>query len=163
MVYHFPDNYADRFNAYFERLLAQFVTLCGDGFAPTVFRMGTIAVRISMVFSALRMMDNQLTGSFGFECDQQSFYASTLLCKTLLIHGAAIYNYLPHNKAQPVDTHSKSFFYSMLPCNFDREYALGIGNQLEISVSTVDRRLASFLKTGLMEKAGQSGYHKTGK
>jgi hypothetical protein len=163
MIYGFPDSFAERFDGYFERLLAQFVELCGEDFAPSVYRMGTIAVRMSMIFTALRMMDEQRNGTFKFECDQESFYAATLMCKTLLIHGAAIYNYLPREKATPVDTHSKSFFYVVLPGEFDRESALNIGTQLKISMSTVDRRLKSFVDKGLLEKFDSRTYRKTKK
>jgi hypothetical protein len=163
MVYNFPTEYAERFNAYFERLLTQFVGLCGEGFAPTVYRMGTIAVRMSMVFAALRMMGGTLSGPFRFECDQQSFYASTLLCKTLLIHAAATFNYLPQGRVQPVDTRSKSFFYSVLPGDFERENALSIGQQLQLAPNTVDRRLKHFVTTGLLEKIDSHRYHKTRK
>jgi hypothetical protein len=114
MVYVFPDSFAERFNGYFENYSRQFVELCGETFAPSVYRMGTIVVRMSMIFTALRMMNQQQTGAFKFECDQESFYAATLMCKTLLIHAAAIYNYLPREKAKVLDTHSKNFFYS--PC-----------------------------------------------
>jgi hypothetical protein len=163
MVYVFPDSFAERFNGYFEKLLGQFVELCGETFAPSVYRMGTIVVRMSMIFTALRLMNQQQTGAFKFECDQESFYAATLMCKTLLIHAAAIYNYLPREKAKVLDTHSKNFFYSVLPYDFNREFAISLGLQLKITENTIDNRLKSFVEKGLLEKIDAHNYHKTKK
>lgn len=85
---------ADQFNAFFSQLQDRYLIIQDKGFIATIRRLGIIAFRMSMIFTALRIME---TGDFSQKKEplDVDFQASLSIVRILVRHASHVYSQLP--------------------------------------------------------------------
>lgn len=130
-----------------------------DEFAGTVRRMGIIAFRMMMVFSALRILE---TGDFSQEviCEQQDFENALKIAHVLLIHATHIFTQLPAPVVNHQTKNRKERFYQLLPEKFSRQDYLKIAEELNIVDKTAQAYITALIKEGKLERDKHDNYSK---
>jgi hypothetical protein len=94
------------FNAYFEQTQLRYLELCGDDYVGSVRRLGLIAFRIAMIFTALRILDGGDISPV-LICSAADFETVLTMVKVLIIHAAHIFEQLPTDDTTATHTNSK--------------------------------------------------------
>ena len=148
-------------NDTFRSILAEVTIFTGEDAASVVFRLGLVAYRICMIFTALRKIENaEMTPRM--ICTEQDFTTAMIIIKTYLQHNILMYNNLPkqNDKMEFSAGDSKRKFFEALPEEFTRKQAIELGTQFRLSTRSVDEILKSAtgisltkLKVGLYRKS----------
>lgn len=91
------------FNAFFAQMQEKYMTLQGVDYMATIRRLGLIAYRMSMTFTALRILE---TGDYSEQqvCSETDFQASLSMVRILVKHASHVFSELQHVKpAKPKD------------------------------------------------------------
>lgn len=146
------------FKETFDRLQQKYIRLEADEFAGTVRRMGIIAFRIMMVFSALRILE---TGDFSLEMivEQQDFENAIKIVHVLLNHATHVFSQLPAPVINQVKNR-KERFWQLLPAKFNRQHYLKIAQELNIPDKTAQAYITALIKEGKLERDKQDAYIK---
>ncbi len=110
-----------------------------------VFRLGLMAFRFCMIFSALRKVENGDTED-SIECYEEDFVNALTLSDIYLQHSLLIYNNMADKEKKPdyeIPDNKKRFYNALPNTTFQRKEAVVIGDNFEMSARSVD----SFLKT----------------
>lgn len=94
IVFNYTKQQQKEFNYFFSLLHDKYGVLQGSGLIATIRRLGLIAFRISMILSALRMLE---TGDFspGKKCQDVDLQASLSMVRVLFKHASYAYSKLP--------------------------------------------------------------------
>lgn len=146
------------FKETFDGLQQKYIRQEADEFAGTVRRMGIIAFRIMMVFSALRILE---TGDFSPEMivEQQDFENAIKIAHVLLIHATHVFSQLP----APINNQSKNRkerFWQLLPAKFNRQDYIKVAIDLNIPDKTAQAYITALIKEGKLERDKQDVYSK---
>lgn len=144
----------------FSKAQQQYLELKNEEFAGTVRRMGIIAFRLMMIFSALRIME---TGEVSEEiiCEERDFQTAISLVEVLLIHASAVFSDLPNSAPVAKRENRKERFFNALPETFNRRSYLEAAASLNIPDKTAQGYIAGFLKDGLIHRDKQDEYIKS--
>jgi hypothetical protein len=141
-----PDHQA-QFNAHFAYLHEEYFRRYGEGFLPSVRRMGLIVFKISMSLSLMRCLE-YADEKVDFICEDVDFQTALTIGDSLLEHAAKIFATFPatSNKGanywQREDA-KKNKIYMALPDIFETKDAVKIGAENDVSESTIKRWLRS--------------------
>lgn len=150
-----------KLNDTFRGILTEVTIFTGEDAASVVFRLGLVAYRLCMIFTALRKIENaEMTPRM--ICSEQDFTTAIIIIKTYLQHNILMFNNLPKqsDKMEFSAGDSKRKFFEALPMEFTRKQATELGAQFRLSVRSVDDILKSAtgislakLKVGLYRKS----------
>lgn len=150
----------DQFNHFFEQIQVKYLNLQGMDYMATIRRLGLIAFRISMIFSALRILETGDT-SKKIICEERDFQASLDMVKVLVKHSSKVFRELPKEETTPPRLNKKEKFLYSLPKNFNRKSYLTVADTLGIPAKTAEGYITTFIKSNLIHRESQDSYINT--
>jgi len=145
------------FNQFFAQVQDQYIALQGLDYMATVRRLGLIAFRISMILSALRILETGDT-SAQVICEERDFQAAISMVKVLVKHSSKVFNELPEDVKPSPRKNRKQKFLDALPQEFNRQKYLEVANQMSIPDKTAEGYITEFGKSGLIHREKQDHY-----
>ena len=145
------DQQHEQFNEFFEQLQVKYIALNGMGYMATIRRFGVIAIRIAMIFTALRILE---TGDFSQKqmCSDTDFQAALSMVKVLVKHSSHVFSELQQDVKVTKPKDRKEQFLDRLPEKFNRVEYIALAKHLSIADRTADRYISIFCETELVEK-----------
>ena len=135
----------------------------GEGFHPSVVRMGVNLMRIALVLSFLRDMHCILKDE-PIVCDERDFRTAVLITSKLLLHAADAYSLQNSNRCplipKPKSAYQQQVLLAALPQEFTTGEAIRIMSAMGVSESTAKRRIISWLDDNKICKTRHGGYEK---
>ncbi len=146
-----------QFNQLFTEIQQRYLGLQGNDYMATVRRLGLIAFRISMILSALRIME---TGDISstIVCEDKDFQAALEIVKVLVKHSSKVFSELPEETNLPKRQNRKEKFLGLLPVSFNRQKYLEVARSLSISDKTAEGYITDFCKHNLLHREHQDKY-----
>lgn len=176
----------EQFNQVFGQIQEKYMNLQGLDYMATIRRLGLIAFRISMIFSALRIMEmrhikydknivafDSTTGeilskscqtgdtSHKLICEERDFQASFSMVKVLVKHSSKVFVELPQEEPKPTRMNKKEKFLYALPHTFNRQKYLEVAKAMNIPAKTAEGYIANFVKSGLIHREAHDQYINT--
>jgi hypothetical protein len=144
-------DFTKRFNDVFKRNR----TLLGNDFNANSRRLGLITFRITMILSALRVLE---TGDISKQliCMEEDYQTAIAIAFTLEKHAIAVFQNLPNNQLQGI----KLKFFDALPKEFDRQGYLKVATVLGVKEKTAEKYIGLFKENKLLNHSHNS-YQKT--
>lgn len=142
-----PDQQA-QFNAHFAYLHEEYFRRYGEGFLPSVRRMGLIVFKISMSLSLMRCLE-YADEKVDFICEDVDFQTALTIGDALLEHAAKLFQTFPATLSKGTlnywqrEEEKKDQVYRELPDTFETKDAVKIGAKHKVSERTVKRWLKS--------------------
>lgn len=150
----------EQFNQFFGQIQEKYLNLQGLDYMATIRRLGLIAYRICMIFSALRIMETgDTTKKLIYE--ERDFQASLSMVKVMVKHSSKVFGELPQEESRPNRMNKKEKFLYALPYNFNRQKYLEVANTLSIPAKTAEGYITAFSKSGLIHRESQDNYINT--
>lgn len=128
-----------KLNDAFSGYLEQINTFIGDDAQSVVKRLGLIAYRFCMIFTALRKFDTK-NPKKDIECHDDDFESALVLIGIYLKHSIIMYNNLPRQSEQGIfkKGSNNELFFVELPKEFERKEAIVIGKKFNLSERSID-------------------------
>ena len=136
------------FNAYFAQIQGKYLTLQGIDYIATIRRLGLIAFRIAMIFTALRVLE---TGDFSTQqvCSEVDFQSALSMINILVRHSSHVFSELQHlNSTKPKD--KKDQFLNQLPERFTCREFSELAKSLSLTKRTAERYISLFCDNGFI-------------
>lgn len=151
-----PDQ-ENRFNQFFARVQDTYLALLGNDYMATVRRLGLIAFRMCMIFSALRIQEN---GDISprIHCEEQDFQSALDMIKVLLKHASKVFSELPEDIKPARKKNRKERYLEALPHTFNRQKYLQVASALSIAHKTAEGYITEFFRKGLIHREHQDHY-----
>jgi hypothetical protein len=148
-------------NDSFSCMLCDVTSFTSDDAASIVLRLGLLLFRMSMIFTALRI-EEQDTSEQEIQCQDEDFQLALRLSRVYLQHSLIMYNSLPKKSSKIVfsETPNKETFFKALPKTFTRAEAISLGTTHSMCTRTIDGLLKKLLDTKL-KKTAPGMYTKT--
>lgn len=156
----FSSSQQKAFNAYFEQTQLQYLELCGDDYVGSIRRLGLIAFRLSMIMTALRIIDTGEVSSV-LVCNDSDFNTVMEIVKVLVLHAAYIFEQLPKDTATQQPLNHKRQLLDALPAEFDRQTYLAVAKNLNIPDKTAEKQISRFVDAGLLKRPSHGKYCKS--
>ena len=147
----------DQFNQCFGQIQEKYMSIQGIDYMATIRRLGLIAYRFCMIFSALRIMETGETSS-KMICEERDFQASLAMVKVLVKHSSKVFAELPEDVQKPTRLNRKEKFLNKLPKHFNRQKYLEVAAALSIPHKTAEGYITDFCKSGLLHRESQDNY-----
>jgi hypothetical protein len=147
------------FHAFFNKCFQHYFNLKGEEYIGTIRRLGLITFRLSMILSALRLMDSGEIPE-RLICEEQDFNSAIAIAETLIIHASYIFNQLPESEQVIRKPSKRERFYEALPPQFNRQGYLEVAVQLGIKDKTAQGYITNFVKGGLLHRDEKDCYVK---
>ncbi len=129
-----------RFTLTFNHMLQKDRLLIGRDFDANVKRLGIILFRVTMILSALRILeDGELSSPM--VCSDQDFETALIIVTTLEKHAIAVFHRMPKNELKG----KMSAFYDKLPLQFNRQGYLKVAGELGINTKMAEYYIAKFI------------------
>ncbi len=148
-----------RFNQFFAEIQQKYLDILGNDYMATVRRLGLIAFRISMILSALRIIDSKVYKQ-KLECSDQDFDAAIDIVSILIKHAGKVFSELPEEQHLPKQKNKKEKFLEALPKEFNRQKYLEVANVMSISVKSSEAYITEFVKKNLVHREQKDQYEK---
>jgi hypothetical protein len=148
-----------KFNAFFAELQTKYINLQPEEYIATVRRLGLIAFRFAMLFTALRIMEDGDVNKTK-ECEDVDFDNALAMVKVLVKHSSKIFNDLPVEPKTKKRMNKKERFLNTLPDNFCRQDYLNAAQELSLANKTAEGYITTFVKTGLIHRDSHYKYEK---
>ncbi|TRX51881.1 DUF3987 domain-containing protein [Fulvivirga sp. M361] len=150
----------DQFNAFFGEVQDKYMSIQGIDYMATIRRLGLIAYRFCMIFSALRIMETGETSS-KMICEERDFQTALAMIRVLIKHSSKVFSELPEDAPKPKRLNRKEKFLSQLPKRFNRQKYLETATSLNIPHKTAEGYITDFCKSGLIHRESQDNYINT--
>jgi len=148
-----------QFNQFFEQVQQTYLNLQGLDYIATVRRLGLVAFRIAMIFSALRIMDHGDLPKL-IICEDRDFQTTLEMIKVLVKHASKVFSELPEEKQLPKRRNQKERFLDALPKEFNRQGYLNIAKKMSIPDKTAEGYIGDFCKKGVVHHEKKDFYIK---
>jgi|SRR5690554_3315 len=150
-------NQQESFNSFFSSIQIKYFNLKGLDYLGTIRRLGLIAYRFCMIFSALRIME---TGDSSKEitCEDGDFQSSLDMISILVKHSGKVFSELPADEKKPTRKNRKEKFLYALPKQFNRQKYLEVATSLKIPAKTAEGYITNFVKGSLIHREQQDEY-----
>ena len=158
--FHLTADQQEQFNQFFGQIQEKYMNLQGLDYMATIRRLGLIAYRISMIFSALRIMETGDT-SKKLICEERDFQASLSMVKVLVKHSSKVFGELPQEELKPSRMNKKEKFLYALPNSFNRQKYLEVAKAMNIPAKTAEGYIANFVKSRLLHREAHDQYINT--
>jgi hypothetical protein len=149
-----------QFNQFFTIVQDTYVSLKGIDYLATVRRLGLIAFRISMIFSALRLMEHGVFPKL-LVCEDRDFQIALSMTRILVKHAAKVFSELPEEEPLIKRNNRKERFFKCLPREFSWKEFMAIGLRMGIPDRTTERYILEFCKSGMVNNYDWRQYQKT--
>jgi len=150
----------DQFNQFFSEIQIKYMSIQGIDYMATIRRLGLIAYRFCMIFSALRIMETGETSS-KMICEERDFQASLAMVKVLVKHSSKVFAELPEDVQKPTRLNRKEKFLNKLPKHFNRQKYLEVAAALSIPHKTAEGYITDFHKSNLIHRESHDNYINT--
>jgi hypothetical protein len=155
----FTPEQQQRFNEFFSRIQEQYTAILGTDYMATVRRLGLIAFRISMILTALRIIDDKSLRK-QMNCTDTDFQISLDLISTLVQHSSKVFSELPGDP-HPNSHQRRDQFLDALPATFNRQKYLEVARVLSIPERSVERYITDLCRTNHLKRLKKDEYAKT--
>jgi hypothetical protein len=146
-----------RFNEYFSKMQAKYISIQPMEYIATVRRLGLVAFRMAMIFTALRTMEDGDVNTVK-ECEDVDFENCLKIITVLVEHSSAVFNNLPAVPATKRRPNKKERFLKGLPKEFDRTKYLEIADANGIPHKTAEGYMTKFVKDGIIHRESHGQY-----
>ena len=149
----------EKFNTFFAALQTKYINLQPEEYIATVRRLGLIAFRFAMLFTALRIMEDGDVNKIK-ECEDADFDNAIAMIEVLVKHSSKVFNDLPIEPKAQKRMNKKERFLDALPNNFTRQDYLNTADKLGIPHKTAEGYITAFAKTGMVHRDSHGKYEK---
>jgi len=139
IIFSLSPKQAGHLTVHFDSMLKRSKLLLGNDLEANVKRLGLVAFRMAMVFSALRFTDGRKI-SYPMTCCDTDFSMAISISTVLEKHAIAVFKSLPNNGMAGI----KLRFFEALPGEFDRQTYLKIAEELGIREKNAEKYIAMF-------------------
>ncbi|MCX7547767.1 DUF3987 domain-containing protein [Xanthomarina sp. F1114] len=148
-----------KFNEFFAALQTKYISLQPEEYIATVRRLGLIAFRIAMLFTALRIMEDGDVNKVK-ECEDADFNNALAMIEVLIKHSSKVFNDLPVEPKAQKRLNKKERFLEQLAIKFTRQDYLEVADKLKIPHKTAEGYITSFVKFGIIHRDSHGKYEK---
>ena len=146
-----------QFNQFFEKMQTLYVNIQEEEIISSVRRLGLIAYRIMMIFSALRIMeDGEITTSL--YCNDTDFQNTLDMITILVKHSSYVYSQIAQETYKPKPKHKKEQFLENLPYHFNRQTYVATALSLGITDKSAQRYIKEFKDADIIQYDGHDQY-----
>jgi hypothetical protein len=156
----FSTDQQEQFNQFFGQVQEKYLNLQGLDYMATIRRLGLIAYRICIIFSALRILETG-ESSRKLICEQRDFQTALEMVKVLVKHASKVFRELPAIEPRAIRLNKKEKFLYALPRNFNRQKYIEVATALNIPAKTAEGYITAFFKSGLIHRESQDNYINT--
>ena len=149
----------EKFNTFFAALQTKYIHLQPEEYIATVRRLGLVGFRFSMLFTALRIMEDGDVNKTK-ECQDVDFDNALEMVKVLVKHSSKVFNDLPIEPKKQKRMNKKERFLETLPNEFTRQDYLAKADELGIPHKTAEGYITAFVKSALIHRDSHSKYEK---
>ncbi|MCI2228279.1 DUF3987 domain-containing protein [Polaribacter sp. MSW13] len=147
----------DQFNTFFESLQTKYLNVQPEEYIATIRRLGLIAFRIMMIFTAFRIMEDGDVNTVRL-CEDEDFKNALSIITVIVKHSSKIFNDLPLEPKTQKRMNRKERFLETLNKTFTRKEYLEKANKLGIPNKTAEGYITSFVKSGIIHRDKQNAY-----
>ncbi|HRB51425.1 MAG TPA: DUF3987 domain-containing protein [Niabella sp.] len=146
-----------QFNQFFEKMQTLYVNIQEEEIISSVRRLGLIAYRIMMIFSALRIMED---GSIeqNLICNDTDFQNTLDMITILVKHSSYVYSQIAQETYKPKPKHKKEQFLENLPYHFNRQTYVAVAQSLGITDKSAQRYIKEFKDADIIQYDGHDQY-----
>jgi hypothetical protein len=146
-----------QFNQFFEKMQTLYVNIQEEEIISSVRRLGLIAFRIMMIFSALRIMENgEITQNLF--CSDTDFQNTLDMITILVKHSSYVYSQIAQETYKPKPKHKKEQFLENLPYHFNRQTYVATALSLGIPDKSAQRYIKEFKDADIIQYDGHDQY-----
>jgi|LauGreDrversion4_2_1035121.scaffolds.fasta_scaffold02383_5 hypothetical protein len=146
-----------QFNQFFEKMQTLYVNIQEEEIISSVRRLGLIAFRIMMIFSALRIMeDGEITQNL--YCNDTDFQNTLDMITILVKHSSYVYSQIAQETYKPKPKHKKEQFLENLPYHFNRQTYVATALSLGITDKSAQRYIKEFKDADIIQYDGHDQY-----
>ena len=148
------------FLSFFEKNHSMLLRTYGMDLYATSHRLGVIALRIAMILSALRIMEDGNV-SESITCTDDDFWCALAITQVLTQHAAGIYVECYDGKRYAVAKSEKvNRLYNSLPERFTTREFINLADNMGINIKTAPGYLPTFIDKGFLVRLDQGLYEK---
>ena len=146
-----------QFNQFFEKMQTLYVNIQEEEIISSVRRLGLIAYRIMMIFSALRIMeDGEIKQNL--ICNDTDFQNTLDMITILVKHSSYVYSQIAQETYKPKPKHKKEQFLENLPYHFNRQTYVAVAQSLGITDKSAQRYIKEFKDADIIQYDGHDQY-----
>ena len=145
------------FNTFFESLQTKYISLQPEEYIATIRRLGLIAFRLMMLFTAFRIMEDGDVNQIK-ECEDVDFQNALTVISILVKHSSKVFNDLPIEQKAVKRLNRKERFLESLPKQFNRKEYLDLATKQNIPHKTAEGYITKFVEAGLIHREIHNSY-----
>ena len=150
----------EKFNKYFDEMQLICFRQYGEDMIPTVRRLGLVTVRIAMIFTALRILEDGVISTH-ITCSDEDFSSAMIMASVLIEHTIKVFKTLKFDKnVASFSNETVKNFYVALPEQFDRKTYLEVADNIGVNPRTAEEYVADFVKKKIVFREKQNCYRK---
>ena len=146
-----------QFNTFFESLQTKYINLQPEEYIATIRRLGLIAFRLMMLFTAFRIMEDGDVNQVK-ECEDVDFQNALTIISILVKHSSKVFNDLPIEQKAAKRLNRKERFLESLPKQFSRQEYLDLATKQSIPHKTAEGYITKFVDAGLIHREAHNSY-----
>ncbi len=146
-----------QFNQFFEKMQTLYVNIQEEEIISSVRRLGLIAFRIMMIFSALRIMEDGNIEQ-NLYCNDTDFQNTLDMITILVKHSSYVYSQIAQETYRPKPKHKKEQFLENLPYHFNRQTYVATAQSLGITDKSAQRYIKEFKDADIIQYDGHDQY-----
>jgi len=147
----------EKFNTFFESLQTKYINLQPEEYIATIRRLGLIAFRIMMLFTAFRIMEDGDVNAVK-ECEDIDFENALTMISILVKHSSKVFNDLPIEQKTVKRPNRKERFLESLPKQFSRQDYLELATKQAVPDKTAEGYITKFVEAGLIYREAHNTY-----
>ncbi|MGE5518864.1 MAG: DUF3987 domain-containing protein [Candidatus Dadabacteria bacterium] len=149
MTFTLTNDQEERFNAFFHRIQKLYITIQEEDIVSCVRRLGLMAYRVMMIFSALRLMESKKQVP-KVVCEEVDFDNSLAMIEVLVKHSSYVFTQVADEVQRVKPKNRKEKFLELLPAEFNRQGYLQVAQQLKIADKTAQGYIRKFVLAGIV-------------
>jgi len=147
----------EKFNDVFANIQTKYLNIQSEAYIASVRRMGIIAFRIAMIFTALRIKEDGDVNPTRV-CEDVDFDNVLEMVSVLIKHSSNVFNALPVEKQLSKRSNRKERFLESLPFEFSKQEYLAKADDLNIPHKTAEAYITKFVKSNLLHRESNGKY-----
>jgi len=147
----------EKFNTFFSQTQDFYISIHGLDYLGAIRRLGLIAYRTCMIFSALRILESGDASPL-LVCEERDFVATLAMIKVLVKHSSKVFSELPLERKPTHRQNRKEKYLHSLPINFTRQNYIEAAKRFSIPDKTAEGYITDFIKNGLVHREHHDHY-----
>ena len=158
----YTETQQQEFLEFFPKLNLYYLNVNPLDYDATVKRLGIIAFRISMILTAIRILE---TGDISAQlyCCDNDFQTTLTMVKALIKHSSKVYSSLPVDNKMVNYKNKKEQFIEGLPLRFTTQQYYTTAMSYDITQKTAERYITQLCKDGFIVRESQGNYYNPSK